>query len=198
MTSLSPRAAALRRFWFAGDQATRFRGAWFRKDPAFDAELRHLFTDDMALARAGRLDDWQASRAGCVALLLLLDQVPRNLHRGFPDAFAADAQARAVAESVIARGFDGVLPVIERVFVYLPFEHSEALADQQRSVALFAALPVTPPELDAHAHGQVMVAARRHLEIIERFGRFPHRNRALGRVTTTAEEAFLREPFSAF
>lgn len=198
MSELPSRAASLRRFWFGGEWATQFRGAWFRKNSAFDAELRHRFSDDMALARAGRLESWQTSPAGCVALLLLLDQLPRNLHRGCPDAFASDAQARAVADAAIARGFDRELPVIERVFVYLPFEHSEAIADQRRSLALFGALPVAPPGFDAQAHGLTMVAARRHLEIIERFGRFPHRNRALGRATTPAEEAFLREPFSAF
>jgi len=198
MIELPPRAASLRRFWFGGDRATRFRGAWFRKDPAFDAELRHRFSDDMGLARAGRLESWQTSPAGCVALLLLLDQLPRNLHRGFPDAFSSDAQARAVADAAIARGFDRELPVIERVFVYLPFEHSEAMVDQQRSLALFGALPVAAPGFDAQAHAMAMSAARRHLEIIERFGRFPHRNPALGRATTPAEDAFLREPFSAF
>ena len=145
MTVLPARAAALRRFWFGAEAATRSRGLWFRKSAAFDAELRQLFAADLVAARTGHLDDWQASPAGCVALLLLLDQLPRNLCRGFAEAFASDAQARAVADAAISRGFDAELPVIERIFVYLPFEHSELVADQRRSVALFQSLPVSPP-----------------------------------------------------
>lgn len=198
MTGLPPRAAALRRFWFDGETPSRFRGLWFRRSVAFDAELRARFDADMAAARAGRCDDWAATPEGAVALLLLLDQLPRNLHRGTADAFATDAAARAVTRAMLDRGDDRRLGPIERVFMLLPLEHSEDAADQALSVRLFEALPVAPPAFDAALQASIVFYARRHQEIVDRFGRFPHRNAALGRPTTEAEAAFLREAFSSF
>lgn len=198
MSALPARAAALHRFWFGTEATRRFRGLWFRRSAAFDAELRSRFAADMAQARAGQLDAWAATPAGGLALLLLLDQLPRNLHRGRAEAFASDAAARAVTAAMLARGDDRVLSPLERVFLLLPLEHSEDLADQERSVALFSALPVQPPELERGLHDFIVLYARRHHEIVARFGRFPHRNAALGRATTAEEAAFLRGPFSAF
>lgn len=190
------RAQALLDFWFGPpgfpyhDQP---RGIWFEIDAGFDAELRRLFLADQESAAAGRCDDWMQSRNGCLALILLLDQLPRNLYRGTtPAAFASDDKARAVAHHVLAQGFDKGLPNVRRWFLYLPFEHSESLADQETSVALFAALPKSA------TNDGTLDYAKRHHDIIRRFGRFPHRNRILGRVSTPEEEAFLREPGSSF
>ncbi|MBL8571816.1 MAG: DUF924 domain-containing protein [Phreatobacter sp.] len=192
------RARALRRFWFAGDVPTRFRGLWFRRSAAFDAELRSRFAADVALARTGALDDWAATPAGAIALLLLLDQLPRNLCRGQATAFASDPAARAVTGRMLARGDDRLLGPVERVFMLLPLEHSEDLADQERSVALFEAMIEAPPAMPRGLRDMIVAYARRHHEIVARFGRFPHRNAALGRATTPEEAAFLREPMSSF
>lgn len=198
MSELPPRAAALRRFWFGGDRGTGFRPLWFRRSAAFDAELRARFARDWAAAAAGALGSWCATPQGAVALVLLLDQLPRNLCRGGAAAFAQDPIARRVAGEAIARGFDAALPAVERVFLYLPFEHSEDLADQERSVALYAAIPESPPGFPRALKETVDLFARRHHEIVARFGRFPHRNAALGRPTTAEEAAFLTEAHSSF
>jgi uncharacterized protein (DUF924 family) len=127
----------------------------------------------------------------CLALILLLDQLPRNLFRGSPEAYACDAQARSAARQAVARGFDRTMPSVRRWFVYLPFEHSEELADQEASLALFGALPSSADNDNA------LRSVRRHHEIITRFGRFPHRNQILGRPSTAAELEFLKEPDSS-
>jgi uncharacterized protein (DUF924 family) len=184
------RVAAILGFWF-GDR-DEARKEWYAADPAFDAALRARFLVDEAAAAAGRLDPWMAERDPCLALILLLDQVPRNIHRGTPTAFASDARARAVADHAIARGFDQALSPVRRAFVYLPFMHSEALADQERCVALHAAMePDGGPDSG-------LDFARRHRAIIARFGRFPHRNAILGRQSKEEETAFLAEPESGF
>jgi uncharacterized protein (DUF924 family) len=127
-----------------------------------------------------------------LAAILLLDQLPRNLYRGTAEAFATDAMAREAAQAALARGLDRSLPAVWRQFMYLPFEHSEDLGDQDRSLALFGALARDS------AFASTLDYAKRHHAIIARFGRFPHRNRALGRATTPEEEEFLREPGSSF
>jgi uncharacterized protein (DUF924 family) len=154
---------------------------WFRKDAAFDAAIRQRFGALHEAAAAGRLDGWAENPEGALALILLLDQFSRNLHRGSPLAFAQDVRARSVAERAIAAGFDLAVPADLRLFLYLPFEHSEAIADQERCVRLCHALP----------DRGLLPYARDHERIIRRFGRFPHRNAALGRHTTPAEQAFL-------
>ena len=192
---LPVRAQALLDFWFATPDAADFdrsRDIWFTADAAFDAALRARFLDDQKLAAAGRYDGWMGTADGSVALVLLLDQLPRNLYRGTPAAFASDEKALSVARQAVARGFDGGLADVRRWFLYLPFEHSESLADQETSVALFRSLPKTPDN-DVTAD-----YALRHREIIRRFGRFPHRNRILGRLSTPEEEAFLQQPNSSF
>jgi uncharacterized protein (DUF924 family) len=154
---------------------------WFRKDAAFDATIRTRFLAAMADAAAGRLAAWEATAEGAYALILLLDQFPRNVYRGDARAYAADPHALAVADRAIVRGFDRLVGDDERIFFYLPFEHSEDLADQQRAVALVRAL----------GDADLLKWAQLHADIIRRFGRFPHRNGLLNRVTTAEEQAFL-------
>ena len=176
-------------FWFAGDPATH-RKAWFDKDAAFDTACA-AFATARDLAKSGAFDAWADTPRGGLALLILLDQLSRNLHRGAAEAFAADAKARAIARGMLARGFDQALTPVERMFVYLPFEHSEDLADQELSVRLFTAL-------DAAGDGETLGYAVRHRDVIRRFGRFPHRNAALGRTNTADEAAYLAEPGAGF
>jgi uncharacterized protein (DUF924 family) len=168
------------------------RAVWFQADISFDRAVGAQCGALRRAAASGRLDPWAATPLGCLALLILLDQVPRNLFRGTPAAYATDPQARAQADAAIAAGLDRALSPVQRWFVYLPFEHSEALEDQRRSLALFKALP-DHPERDA-----TLEAARHHHDIIARFGRFPHRNAILGRPSTAAEAAFLQEPNASF
>jgi len=183
-------------FWFGDADSPahgHFRAEWFRKDAEFDSEIRRRFLPAVEAALAGGLDDWRRTPQGALALLILLDQFPRNLFRGEARAFAGDARARAVADALLARGWDKELAGVERIFVYLPFEHSEEMADQERSLALFGALA---DELPGFA--DTLDYAHRHQAVIARFGRFPHRNAALGRTSTAEEAAFLATPGSGF
>jgi uncharacterized protein (DUF924 family) len=166
-------------FWFS-EQA---RPYWFAATAAFDAELASRFGTLHDRAAKGALDPWEETAAGALGLVLLLDQLPRNLFRGTPRAFATDDQARAVLERALERGFDRALDEEGRAFLYLPFEHCEDLDDQERCVALMAQLS-TPGWADF---------ARKHRDVIARFGRFPSRNAVLGRPSTAAEQAFLAE-----
>lgn len=188
-------ATALIDFWFGRpDSAERFkpREIWFKVDPDFDAALRARFQPLQQRAAQGGCAEWREEAEPCLALILLLDQLPRNLYRGRSEAFATDAMARDAARAALAHGFDRSLPTVWRQFLYLPFEHSEDLADQEKSVALFEALAQDP------AMAQGADYARRHHAIIARFGRFPHRNRILGRVSSAEEEEFLKGPNSSF
>jgi uncharacterized protein (DUF924 family) len=171
-------------FWFDGDPAT-FRMVWFKGNPDFDGACSR-FADALREAKSGALDQWTETPRGTLALIILLDQFSRNLHRGSPDAFAADAKARAIARSAVARGIDQALRPMERLFVYLPFEHSENLADQDEAVRLFSTL-------EEALGAESMRSAERHRDAIRRFGRFPHRNAALGRVSTPDELAYLAQ-----
>lgn len=189
------RARALLDFWFApaGDPAReKHRDLWFKSTEEFDALVRVNFLADHELAAAGALAAWEAEPESALALVLLLDQVPRNIFRGTPRAYATDPQARAAAERAMARGFDRKVPPVWRSFFYLPLHHSEDIADQRRSLALFEALPRDPDFPDDLRY------ARRYNEIIARFGRFPHRNAILGRPSTPEEIAFLADPDSSF
>ncbi len=176
-------------FWFAGDPGTP-RPVWFQKNDAFDTACGAL-ADLRGQALDGTLDHWAATPRGALALVILLDQLSRNLFRGSPEAFAADPKARAVARAAIAAGFDTRLGPQERLFIYLPIEHSEDPADQDLSVRLFESLRglVADRSIDY---------AYRHRDVIRRFGRYPHRNAALGRADTPAEAAYLAEPGSGF
>lgn len=174
-------------FWFA-DGPDTWRRAWFQRDAAFDATIRERFGADVVTAREGGFDAWTATPEGALALLILLDQFPRNIFRGTPDAFASDAKARAVAGALVAAQGDLALTPVQRCFCYLPFEHSEAMADQDRAVTLFEGLRDDPR---LAAPGAAIDYAWRHWHVIREFGRFPHRNAALGRVSTPAEQAWL-------
>ena len=153
---------------------------WFNKDTAFDDEIRRRFLALHEAAAAGKLTEWETSSEGALALLILLDQFPRNMFRGQARAFATDPLALAVASRAILNGFDGTFPDM-RSFFYLPFEHSEDLKDQERALTLYKA--------SGDADG--LRWAEIHADIIRRFGRFPHRNAILGRVSTPEEQKFL-------
>ncbi len=186
-------ADAVLAFWFGPAGAPdAMQERWFKKDPAFDAAIRERFGAAVETALAGGFDAQATGAPAALALAILLDQFPRNLFRGEARAFAGDPRARALAARAIDAGWDQALAPIERIFLYLPFEHSEALADQDRSVALFAALPATP------WRDKVVWYAEAHRDVIRRFGRFPHRNQALGRVSTEEERAYLATPGAGF
>jgi uncharacterized protein (DUF924 family) len=192
---LSHRAETLLEFWFAPERASepdRLRDVWFRATPEFDAALAERFRTDYDRAVAGLYQPWRDAPQTCLALILLLDQLPRNLFRNSPRAYATDAAALETAHEAVARGYDHAVGPVRRCFFYLPFQHSEGLADQETGMRLYAALP---EHLDKSAFTE---AARRHHEIIARFGRFPHRNAILDRPSTPEEHAFLRQPGAAF
>lgn len=183
-------------FWFGapGDaHHNKTREEWFRKDDAFDAEIRTRFGTLIDDALGGRLTSWSKTTDGALAQILVLDQFTRNAFRGTPRSFAGDAQALTLARKLVADGRDRSLPGVRRSFVYLPFEHAEDLATQNQSLDLFKQLGRDEPE-----HASLTTWAERHHAIIARFGRFPHRNAILGRPSTPEEEAFLREPGSSF
>ncbi|MEL6471204.1 MAG: DUF924 family protein [Cyanobacteria bacterium J06623_4] len=198
--SLPSRADALLQFWF-GDRTHpdygNYRRAWFIKNADFDNQLRQQFLSDVERAAAGKCDDWTRLPESAVALLLLLDQFPRNLYRGQPKSFATDDKALAVAQHLVDSGIHETLIPAQRFFVYLPFEHSEAGAHQNRCVALMTALNQDFPNLDEGFKSGLDYAIR-HRDIIERFGRFPHRNEILGRQSTLEEMRFLQQPGSRF
>ena len=154
---------------------------WFKKDAAFDAEIAQRFSALWQQAAAGALPAWEDTPEAALALVILLDQFPRNMFRDDACAFGTDTAARAAAERAIARGFDRAVPASERLFFYLPFEHSESEADQARAVKLIGAM----------GDADLTRWAQLHADIIQRFGRFPHRNTALGRNSTPEEQAFL-------
>jgi uncharacterized protein (DUF924 family) len=184
-------------FWFgAPGSATdgQPRRAWFVKDTAFDATIRECFGATIDAAVAGGLRDWDDSGPqGVLARLLVLDQFTRNAWRGQPASFAGDALALAAARQLVDSGADRALTPLQRSFAYMPFEHAEDAAMQERAVALFAALAAQHADFD-----ETLDYAERHRHVIARFGRFPHRNAILGRVSTPAETAFLQQPGSRF
>ena len=177
-------------FWFGpSSDPERFhhRQIWFRGTPEFDAAVRERFAPDHEAAVAGHYAAWEEAPESALALVMLLDQVPRNIFRSTPRAFASDLLALATTRRAMARGFDQHVPAAWRVFFYLPFEHSEVLEHQQCGLDLLLALPPVPGRnIDPHM-------SRLHLEIIDRFGRFPHRNPILGRASTAEELIFLEE-----
>ena len=163
-------------FWFGAGP-----DKWFSKDDAFDAAIRERFLPSYEAAAAGRLTNWEAAPESALALVIVLDQFPRNMFRGSPRIFAADALGLAVAKRAVAQGFDRRLDLPKRNFFYLPFMHSENLADQERCIELSR----------QNADQNTLKYAELHADIIRRFGRFPHRNPVLGRSTTAEEKAFL-------
>ena len=189
--SLPPLASEILAFWF-GATPHEPRDAWFRKDAAFDREVRERFGAALAAGVAGAFGEWCTSAAGSLARVVLLDQLTRNAFRGTAEQFAGDPGALATAIDAVDRGYDRTLDAHERSFLYMPFEHSERLDMQDRAVALFAAL-AAETGVDAP-----LPWAEKHRDIIRRFGRFPHRNAVLGRESTPAERQFLDEPGSRF
>ncbi|MEK9673224.1 MAG: DUF924 family protein [Rhodospirillaceae bacterium] len=169
-------------FWFS-DGPVEDRAVWFKPDPDFDREIKARFADAAGRAAAGELDGMAETARGALALIILLDQMPRNLYRGDARAFAADGKALAVAEAAIAHGLDAQMNWAERMFLYMPYQHAEDLAVQDRSVELFALL----------GRPSTLEFAQKHRDIVARFGRFPHRNADLGRLSTADEQAFLTE-----
>ncbi|HGL4258568.1 DUF924 family protein [Burkholderia dolosa] len=195
-TPLDPQAREILDFWFGepGSEAFgRARSVWFNGGAAFDALLRTRYRALLDAACDGACDDWADSPLGALALIVVLDQFSRNIHRGTPRAFAADPKALAIARRVVAAGWDARLPSgHHRAFVYLPFEHDESHDSQREAVRLCAGIR---DEAGCESYHDF---ALRHAAVIERFGRFPHRNAILGRASTDDEAAFLREPGSSF
>lgn len=182
-------------FWFLPPEHPDYgqsRSVWFKKDQRFDQLVRERFLDTYWIAVRKELSGWRTQPQGCLALIILLDQFPRNMFRGTPQSFATDPQALDVARYVVDQGWDQELLAVQRWFIYLPFEHSEELSCQQRSLQLWQQLAADPQSQSAIAYAQ------KHYEVIQRFGRFPHRNQILGRPNTPEEIAFLQQPGSSF
>ena len=200
LTTADDRAEAILTFWFGKpedpDYGT-YRKQWFTKSDAFDEQIRQHFLADYEKAAAGRYAPWQAVPERAIALLLLFDQFPRNLFRGTPRSFATDDRALAIAQDLVDKGTDKALMPAYRFFAYLPFEHSEDRAHQNRCVELMQGLIEEVPDLDKGLKNGLDYAIR-HRDVIERFGRFPHRNEILGRESTPEEVEFLQQPGSRF
>jgi uncharacterized protein (DUF924 family) len=194
--AIDPRASEVLDFWFGkpGEpQHLQTRPEWFRKDEAFDALIDQRFGALIDAGLRGELAAWADQPLSALALIVLLDQFTRNTRRGTAGMFAGDAQALATARTLVARGDDQRLAGVQRQFVYLPFEHSEVLADQLECLRLFERLGRDEPALAG-----LLEWAQKHYEIVARFGRFPHRNAALGRPDTAEEAEFLKQPGSGF
>lgn len=183
-------AAEVLSFWF-GDKL-EMRKVWFVKDSDFDTEVRSRFLPLYEQAAADHLDGWIASPESCLALIIVLDQFPRNIFRGTPRSFATDPKALKIAKGAIAQHFDQRVPPVQRFFLYLPLEHSENLDDQNESVRLYEQFRDNPELKETYDY------AIRHRDVIERFGRFPHRNQILDRPSTPEEIEFLKQPGSSF
>lgn len=166
-------------FWFEELQPQ----LWFQSTPQIDEDIRERFGTTLEMADDGLCNNWSVDAHGCLALIILLDQFPRHIFRGTPKAFATDERALLIAKEALHKGFDQVLDPVKRGFLYIPFQHSESLSDQERSVALYGAMQ------DDNPTG--FMYAQRHHEPVKLFGRFPHRNKILGRETTPEEKAFL-------
>ena len=190
-------------FWFAdaldSEKAAADRVAvWFGSDEQFDLEICERFAGLPEMGAEGELDAWLGQPQSLLSAVIALDQFPRNLYRDTARCFEYDAIALRIAEHAIARGFDDILKPLEAVFLYLPFEHSEAISDQEKSVALFSGLEDLVPDSQVPMFEHFSTFALRHYEIISEFGRFPHRNRQLGREFTDREVAYLDAGGSRF
>jgi uncharacterized protein (DUF924 family) len=188
-----PTPADVLLFWFGspGEHGKRQK-RWFEKNTDFDREICERFLHLYEQAAAGNLAHWKNEPRHCLALIVLLDQFARNMFRGSPRAFAADPLALDAARYTVAQGYDRNMLPVERMFTYLPFEHSETLADQRTACELTKPLDAFEETADAHRYALL------HRDIIQRFGRFPHRNAILGRPSTPEEIAFLKQPGSGF
>jgi uncharacterized protein (DUF924 family) len=190
---MPPLAHEVLTFWFGeGAEYGRRHKRWFEKDERFDRVVRDRFARLHAEMREGAHRDWLEDARACLARIIVLDQFSRHIYRGSAQAFSTDPLALEAARHLVERGWDKTLLPVERMFAYLPFEHSEALEDQERSCELCEALNGFPEVADTHSY------ALAHRDIIRRFGRFPHRNAALGRASTPEEVEFLKQPGSSF
>jgi len=183
-------------FWFAGaaddpDRAAGRGAFWFGASADVDRQIGARFAQACAAAAAGGLDHWAAEPRAALARILLLDQFPRNLYRATARAFATDAKALRATRALVAAGHLAALTPVEQAFALMPYQHAESLPDQREGVALFERAAATAPRPWAEVMESYAGFARRHLQIIERFGRFPHRNRVLNRASTPAEEQFM-------
>lgn len=195
-TPLEDKATAVLDFWFtppASPEHGTARKVWFTKDAAFDNQVRERFDPLVEQALRGELDGWSGKPPPALARIVVLDQFTRNVFRDTPRAFAGDRQALAAASDMVGSRHDESLPPFMRAFVYMPFEHAEGIAMQDESVRLFTRLAAAFPEI-----GSMLEFALKHRAVIERFGRFPHRNAILGRHSTAEESAFLAGPGSRF
>jgi uncharacterized protein (DUF924 family) len=194
----------IREYWFGTaleDTAVTARERarlWWSKNPELDNEIRRRFETCVIKAGSGELDHWASNPQDRLALILLTDQFPRSIYRDSAKAFAFDTKALSLARDGVDLGFDNALRSLEKVFFYLPLEHSELLADQQQSVSLFQKLVDEAGPDQKPTFAEYFDFAMRHRDIISRFGRFPHRNEALGRISTPEELAFLQQPGSGF
>ena len=190
-------------FWFGeldsqGREAPGKAELWFKKSDAFDKEIREKFGEVWSQAVSGKLDEHVTSPRSALALIIVLDQFSRNLFRQSPEAFASDDKALSITKSGMEKGWDKELPLVMRHFFYMPFMHSEDLDDQKKSLELYNDLvKLSSPPLNERFK-TVYDFAKRHYDIIERFGRFPHRNSILGRESTPEEVEFLKQPGSSF
>ncbi len=191
------RARAVLDFWFGelreGFAADPVRRSWFNADAQRDHEITRRFGELLDAAAAGALSGWRDTPREALALILVCDQLARQIHRGHAAAFATDPLALETARALVASGEDQTLALDERVFVYLPFEHAESRVDQHTSVGLFAALRDATPAGQKHLTGVFLRHAQQHRDIVQRFGRFPHRNALLGRTSTAQELVFLAD-----
>ncbi|MEX2498498.1 MAG: DUF924 family protein [Wenzhouxiangellaceae bacterium] len=191
-------------FWFGAEEADdstiagRQSGLWWGKSPEADARIREHFKPQVLAAGAGRLDGWKSRPEGWLALILLLDQFPRNIYRDTPDMYRFDDRARALCIEGLETGIDARLRLIQRVFFYLPLEHAESVEDQAWCVDLMRGLAREAPEDQKPVFEDFIGYAEAHRNIVERFRRFPHRNAILGRESTDEEIEFLKQPGSAF
>ena len=192
---LHPRATAVLDFWFGAPGTPEHgtnRAEWFKKDDAFDQLIVEHHMSDYEKAAAGHYDDWAETAQGSLALLILLDQFPRNMFRDNPKSFATDDKALQIASAMVDRGDHKGLSKDEQFFVYLPFEHAEDIAMQERCLELTAAMP------QGKAENSPYYWAKKHYDVIAQFGRFPHRNKVLGRDNTEEENAYLDQPGAGF
>jgi uncharacterized protein (DUF924 family) len=201
-THATGRAADVLEFWFgdadvaAGDMS--FDARWFKKDPSFDELIRRRFGADLEAAGRGLLDDWARSPAGLMALCILLDQFSRNVYRGNARAWGADPYIRSRVHRGVNEGLDRPLGTMQRGFLYLPFMHSEDLADHARALQLYGRLAASADPAEASLGTNYLGYEKRHRDIVLRFGRYPHRNAVIGRASTAEELAFISGPGSSF
>ncbi|EAZ88645.1 DUF924 family protein [Crocosphaera chwakensis] len=182
-------------FWFGKPEDKDYgkpRKFWFMKDDLIDQQIRSQFLSIYEQAVTEKLDEWKNTPFSCLALILVLDQLPRNMFRNSPQSFATDNHGLKIAQYAVSQHFDRQLLPVQRWFIYLPYEHSENLIHQQQAITLFSTLQDDPDSQSA------IKFATRHYQIIKRFGRFPHRNKILGRISTPEEIDFLKKPGSSF